>query len=118
MLRWERYLIKVQIADATPTIGDRLKEIHHQSGLVQRAFAERCGLGQNMVVRAEKGKDIRLSTLHKMAVVADLDVMLIPRQIVPVVQGHLRAHVSGSLMDEDKSEITRATDEPLSQQKS
>ncbi len=75
-------------------------------GLSQRAFAERAGVGQNLVVRAEKDGDIRLSTLRKLSLAGEVDLMLIPRALVPAVRALLIAHESGK-------SIAKALDEPM-----
>lgn len=61
-------------------IADTIRQTRQRLGLSQRAFAERAGLGQNMVVRAEKGEDLRLSTLFKLCKAAGLTIRLVPIQ--------------------------------------
>ncbi len=93
--------------------GTRLKEIRRQSGLAQRAFAERAGIGQNVLVHAEKGKDIRLSTLDKLAVAGGVEIMFVPREIAPAVDALIRAHAAGESLDAALDKPMYTLDEDL-----
>ena len=93
--------------------GNRLKEIRRQRGYAQRAFAERAGIGQNVLVHAEKGKDIRLSTLDKLAVAGGVEIMLVPREIAPAVDALLRSYAAGQPVDEETEKPMYTLDEDL-----
>lgn len=74
---------------------ESIRAARHRLKLAQRPFAERAGVGQNLVVRAEKGGDIRLSTLRKLAKAGGLEPVLVPYAILPVVHALLVAHERG-----------------------
>jgi transcriptional regulator with XRE-family HTH domain len=46
---------------------DELRKAREQAGLSQQALAERAGIPRNQVVRAERGENITLDTLRKLA---------------------------------------------------
>ncbi len=62
-------------------------------GLTQRELGERIGSPQSYVARLEAGgTDPRMSSLVEVARALDLDLKLVPRQAVPVVDAALRAN--------------------------
>lgn len=62
-------------------------------GLTQRELGERIGSPQSYVARLEAGKiDPKLSSLVEVARALDLDLKLVPRSAVAVVDGAVRAH--------------------------
>lgn len=89
----------------------RLRGPHLARGSSQRAFAQRAGIGQNMVARAEKGEDIRLSTLEKLAAAGEAEILLIPREIAPAVHALLRAFFAGRSLDEEMDKPMYTLDE-------
>ena len=67
-------------------------------GLSQRALGERLSVPQSHISKIERGKtDLRLSSLIEMARHLDLEVVLVPRQILPA----LRAITEGETADEN-----------------
>jgi len=69
-----------------------------ESGLSQRALGERLNVPQSHISRIERGKtDIRLSSLIEMARRLDLEVVLVPRQVLPA----LRAITAPKASEED-----------------
>ncbi|MBI3771677.1 MAG: helix-turn-helix transcriptional regulator [Gammaproteobacteria bacterium] len=63
-----------------------LKVAREQKGLSQRAFSAEIGVPQGRLSRIENGAvDVRLSSLLDIARALDLDLMLVPRQLVPAV---------------------------------
>lgn len=70
---------------------DVLKHAREKKELSQRAFARSIGVPQSRLSRIESGAvDLRTSNLISLARALDLEVMLIPRQYVPVVRGLTR----------------------------
>lgn len=61
-----------------------------ERGLSQQQLAAKLGMRQSQISELEHGKnDIRLSTLTDVARVLDLEPMLIPRRLLPAVEGLL-----------------------------
>lgn len=68
-------------------LGRFLREQRTSRGLSQQQLAEKIGLGQRQVSDLERGVvDTRLSTLRHVAHALDLEVMLVPRRIVPAIE--------------------------------
>lgn len=65
---------------------DALKVAREKKALSQRAFSARIGVPQSRLSKIESGTvDLRASSLLAIARALDLDVMLVPRQLVPAV---------------------------------
>lgn len=63
-----------------------LKAAREEKALSQRAFSARIGVPQSRLSKIEAGGvDVGASTLIQIARALDLDVMLVPRQLVPAV---------------------------------
>lgn len=71
---------------AIKSLGRHIKEARERRGLSQRQFADRFGGHQTQLSRIESGHDVRLSTLIDTARLVGLEVMLIPRELTPIVQ--------------------------------
>lgn len=95
----------------TQRIGKSLRLIRHQRQLSQRALAERARIGQNLVVRAERGDDLRFSTLEKMAIALDMEILLVPREMAFTVQSLLLAYRDGRSLEEEMEKPLYALDE-------
>lgn len=77
---------------ATQDIIVALKSARKAKGLSQRALSKRTGVPQSHISKIESGgADIRLSSLTELARALDLDLKLVPRKIVPAVDGVVRA---------------------------
>jgi len=64
-----------------------LKTARTAKGFSQRALAERSGVPQSHISRIESGTvDLQTSSLVQLARALDLEVSLVPRQIVPAVE--------------------------------
>jgi transcriptional regulator with XRE-family HTH domain len=66
------------------------------AGLSQQELARRRGLPQSQISRAERGEDLRLSTLRDIARGLDLEVVLVPLKSLRAVNLLLR--------DDDRTE--------------
>ncbi len=79
---------------ATQDIIDTLKGARAAKGLSQRALSKRTGIPQSHISKIESGgTDIRLSSLTELARALDLDLKLVPRKAVPVVDSLVRSTV-------------------------
>jgi predicted transcriptional regulator len=68
-----------------------LKERRANKGLTQRALAQKVNSPQSHIARIESGKaDPKLSTVIELARTLEMEVMVIPRQLVPIVQSLVR----------------------------
>jgi predicted transcriptional regulator len=76
---------------ASESIIKALKEKRVDKGLTQRAFAQEVSSPQSHIARIESGKtDPKLSTVIELARTLEMEVMVIPRQLVPIVQSLVR----------------------------
>lgn len=74
-----------------------LKAARQRKGLSQRALSAQAGVPQSHISRIERGAvDLQLSSLIELARVLDLEVMAVPRKLVPAVQAFVRAEASFS----------------------
>ena len=94
-------------------IGSMIRLARQKLGLSQRAFAAKAGIGQNMVAGIELGRDARLTTLEKMARAANLEIVLVPREILPAVQALLLAHGEGRPLHEEMGKPMHTLDEEI-----
>jgi transcriptional regulator with XRE-family HTH domain len=79
---------------------DALRAAREKKALSQRAFSALLGITQGRLSRIETGAtDLRTSSLLELARALDLEVMLVPRQLMPAVN---------SLIDQTASETAAA----------
>src|SRR5580658_5643787 len=67
-------------------IGSRLRKARLAVNLSQNELAEKLGMTQGTISRAEVGYDSRASTLVEMARALDLDLMVVPRRLRSAVE--------------------------------
>ncbi len=68
-----------------------LKEARQRKGLSQRELSSHAGVPQSHISKIEKGSvDLQLSSLVDLARPLDLEVMMVPRKLVPAVESILR----------------------------
>jgi transcriptional regulator with XRE-family HTH domain len=73
-------------------IFEALKSAREAKQLSQRAFGAKTGVPQSHISKIESGAvDPQLSTLIELARLLDLEVILVPRALVPAVQGIVRS---------------------------
>ena len=66
---------------------DALKSAREKKGLSQRAFSKTIGVPQSRLSKVESGAvDLRTSNLLEITRALGLEVMLVPRQLVPTVR--------------------------------
>jgi transcriptional regulator with XRE-family HTH domain len=70
------------------TIAETLRQSRLLHALKQAEVANKLGMRQSQISTLERGLvSPRLSTVEDVARVLDLELMLVPRQLVPVVKG-------------------------------
>lgn len=81
---------------------ETLRKQRRKHSWSQAEFGERIGLGQEHVSNIERGKTSpRVDTLLDVVRALDLDLVLVPRTLVPAVQALLRDYQHGSAVRED-----------------
>ena len=79
-------------------IAERLKAARLRKGLSQRALSEKVGVPQGHLSRIENGGvDLQASSLIEIARALDLELVLVPRQLVPAVKALSRENESQRL---------------------
>lgn len=77
---------------ATKQVAGNLKAAREAKGLSQRALSKLVGVPQSHISKIENGAvDLRLSSLVEIARVLDLEVTLVPRKNLSVVQSIVRS---------------------------
>jgi transcriptional regulator with XRE-family HTH domain len=71
------------------------REVREASGISQRALRDRAGLTQSHISQIESGKmEPGLSSFIAMARALDLELMLVPKKLVPAVLGLVKAQAT------------------------
>ena len=71
---------------STANLARRLAKARTEKGLTQAELGQRLGVPQSHLSSIERGRtDPRVSSLLELARVLDLEIMLVPRELVPVV---------------------------------
>lgn len=71
------------------------REVREASGVSQRALSERAGLTQSHISQIESGKmEPGLSSFIDMTRALDLELMLVPKKLVPAVLGMVKAQAT------------------------
>lgn len=84
-------MMKKTSKSQSPTrLGQILKTVREKQNRTQRAFAAEANFQQAQIARAERGADIRTSTLIELARSLGLEVMLIPQELVPAVEAMMQ----------------------------
>jgi transcriptional regulator with XRE-family HTH domain len=78
---------KARLAEIATTIAQQ----RSAKGLTQTSLGQLLGLPQSHISRVEAGRvDLRTSSLLDLARALDLEVMLIPRKLVPAVRAQIQ----------------------------
>jgi len=73
----------------------QVREVREASGLSQRALSDRTGQTQSHISQIESGKmEPGLSSFIDMARALDLEVVLVPKKLLPAVNGLMRAQAT------------------------
>jgi transcriptional regulator with XRE-family HTH domain len=74
-----------------------LKAARKEKGFSQRRLSEKAGVPQSHISKIERGAvDLQLSSLIELARVLDLEIMTVPRKLVPAVQAIVQGDESAS----------------------
>lgn len=71
-------------------LGQTLKAAREKQNRTQREFAAVSNFQQAQIARAERGADVRISTLIELARALGLEPILIPQSLVPTVEAMIR----------------------------
>jgi transcriptional regulator with XRE-family HTH domain len=83
---------------ATDKLVEELREARHRQGLSQTELGRRVGLPQSHISKIEKGgSDLKLSSLIEIARALSLEVKLIPRSALPIVENIARVTTDENL---------------------
>jgi HTH-type transcriptional regulator/antitoxin HipB len=74
------------------TIGSAIREARVGKQLSQMELAQKLGVTQGTISRAEAGRDLRVGTLVEIARALDLEPILAPRRLVPAIQAILSSN--------------------------
>lgn len=89
-----------------------LRVAREKKALSQRALSARAGMPQSHISRMERGMvDLQLSSLVELARVLDLEIMAVPRKLVPAVEAIVRGEASSSQADGPKVRPAYTLDE-------
>jgi HTH-type transcriptional regulator / antitoxin HipB len=89
-----------------------LKAAREKKGFSQRALSAKAGMPQSYISRMERGMvDLQLSSLIGLARALDLEVMTVPRKLVPAVEAVVRGETSSSQTDGTKVRPAYTLDE-------
>jgi len=78
-----------------------------EMGISQRETARRAGVEQPLVSGFERGKDIRISTLQKLASALDLELVAVPREYLGEVAGVISRKPEQPIPAPEKSLLDR-----------
>jgi len=91
-------------------IADALSGAREQKGLSQRALGKRVGFPQSHISKIESAAvDLQTTSLIEMARALDLEVVLIPRSLLPAVQALQRR----SARDDSTIGVRESDSEPV-----
>lgn len=88
---------------ATRHIAGHLKAARKRKGITQADLGAKVGVPQSHVSRMESGTiDLKLSSVIEYARVLDLELMLVPRNLVPALQSLIRSRkpTSGDVVED------------------
>jgi transcriptional regulator with XRE-family HTH domain len=89
----------------------KLRAAREKKGVSQRAFGRSIGMPQSRLSRIENGViDLQTSHLLELARALELEVMLVPRQLVPMVDS-LRRQATSLSSGEETLPLYRLDDE-------
>ncbi len=85
-----------------------LKAARKDRRMSQRVLSEKTGIAQSHISKIENGSvDITVSTLVELARALELEVMLVPRRLIPAVQSMTRSARRGGSDDTADAAMVR-----------
>ena len=91
---------------STEHIVRALRDARQEKGFSQRELSAKAGVPQGHISKIENGAvDLKLSSLIALARVLDLEVMPVPRKLVPAVQALARTGEAGSAHDTETARL-------------
>ena len=76
-------------------IANKLKAVRESRGLSQRALSKLAGVPQSHISKIENGTvDLRLSSLIELGRALNLELILVPRKVLPAVKSIVRGSIS------------------------
>jgi len=113
---WFKYMAVARLNRLPAAWRETLREERRKHSWSQADFGERIGLGQEHVSNIERGKTSpRVDTLLDVVRALDLDLVLVPRALVPAVQALMREYEHGSAVREDDRPMYGVGDEDSSE---
>jgi len=95
--------IKTRVKELPAAIREALIEARHQRGWSQAELGHRAGLPQMHISAIETGKVVpRFDTLLDLVRILDHDLLLVPRELVPVVQSMTRDRRAPAVDEEEE----------------
>ena len=89
-------------------IANQLKAEREARGLSQRALSKLAGIPQSHISKIESGTvDLRLSSLIELARALNLEMVLVPRKVLPAVKSIVRSTLAHASMDIPPIETAR-----------
>jgi transcriptional regulator with XRE-family HTH domain len=67
-------------------IAEALRRARRERWLSQRELGRQLGMTQGTLSRAESGGDVCVGTLLELSLALDLEVVLVPRRLVPTIE--------------------------------
>jgi transcriptional regulator with XRE-family HTH domain len=91
---------------STEHIVGALKAARQQKGLSQRELSAKAGVPQGHISKIENGAvDLKLSSLIALARILDLEIMAVPRRLVPAVQALARTGDAAGAQTSDTARL-------------
>ena len=85
---------------STEYIVRALKKAREKKGLSQRKLGKKAGVPQSHISKIENGEvDLRASSLITLARALDLELVLVPRRVLPAVESIARADAASATSD-------------------
>ncbi len=91
----------------TTELAEQIAAMRKQKGLTQQALAEKLGMKQSQISELEAGKrNVRVGTLMEIARAVGLELVMVPRPLLPAVSYVLRSG-EGKEKDQPPSQTSR-----------
>lgn len=92
------------MAQQAQSIGNALRAARKTLRVSQHELSKQLGIGQGTLSRAETSTDVRFGTLAQIARALDLELVLVPRRLVPAIDAIVRHGSVSEPADPDRDE--------------